>query len=111
MPLSIMNADRNSKNIVIEMGASKIGDIKYLSSILKPNIGVITNIGNSHLENLKDLDGVLRVKSELIKNIQSLRNPQIEVIEVFKKSDKVLINQKLDRLINKGHFSIIIVKE
>lgn len=69
MPLSIMNADRNSKNIVIEMGASKIGDIKYLSSILKPNIGVITNIGNSHLENLKDLDGVLRVKSELIKNI------------------------------------------
>jgi len=50
-------------------------------------------------------------KSELIKNIQSLRNPQIEVFEVFKKSDKVLINQKLDRLINKGHFSIIIVKE
>ena len=50
-------------------------------------------------------------KTELIKNIQNLKNPNIEVFEVFKKSDKVLINQKLDRLINKGHFSIIIVKE
>jgi len=51
------------------MGASKIGDIEYLSSILKPNIGIITNIGNSHLENLKNLEGVLKVKSELIDNI------------------------------------------
>ena len=50
-------------------------------------------------------------KIELIKKIQSLKNPNIEVIEVFQKSDKVLINRKLDHLINKGHFSIIIVKE
>ena len=69
MPLSIIHADKDSKNLVIEMGASKIGDIEYLSSILKPNIGIITNIGNSHLENLKNLNGVLKVKSELIKNI------------------------------------------
>jgi len=69
MPLSIINADKNSKNLIIEMGASKIGDIEYLSSILKPNIGIITNIGNSHLENLKNIDGVLKVKSELIQNI------------------------------------------
>ena len=50
-------------------------------------------------------------KIELIKKIQSLKNPNIEVIEVFQKSDKVLINRKLDHLINKGHFSIILIKE
>jgi len=70
MPLSIMNADRYSKHIILEMGAAKMGDIDYLSSIAKPNIGVITNIGNSHLEKLKNLDGVLRVKSELVGNIR-----------------------------------------
>ena len=69
MPLSIMNARTNAKNLVIEMGAAKFKDIDYLSSILKPNIGIITNIGHSHLENLKNTEGVLKVKSELISNI------------------------------------------
>ena len=69
MPLSIMNARMNAKNLVIEMGAAKFKDIDYLSSILKPNIGIITNIGHSHLENLKNTEGVLKVKSELISNI------------------------------------------
>ena len=71
MPLSIFNAKQNSENLVIEMGAAKPGDIKYLSSILKPNIGVITNIGNSHLEKLKNIKGVLKVKSELVSNIKN----------------------------------------
>ena len=50
MPLSIINASPKSKNIIIEIGAAKAGDIDYLSRILNPFIGVITNIGNSHLE-------------------------------------------------------------
>jgi UDP-N-acetylmuramoyl-tripeptide--D-alanyl-D-alanine ligase len=52
------------------MGAAKPKDIQYLSSLLKPNIGLITNIGNSHLEKLKNIDGVLNVKSELVSNIR-----------------------------------------
>ena len=36
MPLSIMNASSKSKNLVLEIGASKFGDIDYLSKILKP---------------------------------------------------------------------------
>ena len=70
MPLSIINANANSKYLVIEMGAAKPKDIQYLSSLLKPNIGLITNIGNSHLEKLKNIDGVLNVKSELVFNIR-----------------------------------------
>ena len=70
MPLSIINANPKAKHLVIEMGASKPKDIQYLSSVLKPNIGLITNIGNSHLEKLKNIDGVLKVKSELISNIK-----------------------------------------
>ena len=70
MPLSIINASPKSKNIIIEIGAAKAGDINYLSKILKPLIGVITNIGNSHLETLKNINGVLRVKSEIVNNIK-----------------------------------------
>ena len=70
MPLSIMNASSKSKNLVLEIGASKFGDIDYLSKILKPHVGVITNIGHSHLEKLGNVNGVFEVKSELINNIK-----------------------------------------
>ena len=70
MPLSIINASPKSKNIIIEIGAAKAGDIDYLSRILNPFIAVITNIGNSHLETLKNINGVLKVKSEIVNNIK-----------------------------------------
>jgi len=71
MPLSLINASFKSKQLVLEIGASKFKDIDYLSKILNPHIGIITNIGNSHLEQLKNIQGVLKVKSEIIKNIRS----------------------------------------
>ena len=70
MPLSLMNASFKSKNLIFEIGASKLNDIDYLSKILQPNVGLITNIGNSHLESLKNIDGVFKVKSEIVKNIK-----------------------------------------
>ena len=70
LPLSIFNSSPKSKYLVYEIGASKFNDINYLSRIIKPDIGVITNIGLSHLEFLKNKQGVLRVKSEMIKNIK-----------------------------------------
>ena len=70
MPLSLMNASSKSKNLIFEIGASKLNDIDYLSKILQPHIGLITNIGNSHLESLKNIDGVFKVKSEIVKNIK-----------------------------------------
>ena len=70
MPLSLMNASSKSKNLIFEIGASKLNDIDYLSKILQPNVGLITNIGNSHLESLKNINGVFKVKSEIVKNIK-----------------------------------------
>jgi UDP-N-acetylmuramoyl-tripeptide--D-alanyl-D-alanine ligase len=52
------------------MGATKLGDIDFLSNIIKPNIGIITHIGHSHLDGLNSVRGVLEVKSELISNIK-----------------------------------------
>lgn len=51
---------------VIEMGMSDLGEISYLSRIAKPTIGVITNIGVSHLQNLKTRDNILKAKLELL---------------------------------------------
>ena len=49
---------------------SNAGEIKNLSKIVRPHIGVITNIGEAHLENFKNIKGIAKAKSELIENIE-----------------------------------------
>ena len=71
LPLCALELDSQNSTAIFEMGAAKPGDIDLLSKIIKPNIGIITHIGHSHLEGLNSVKGVLQVKSELIKNIQT----------------------------------------
>jgi UDP-N-acetylmuramoyl-tripeptide--D-alanyl-D-alanine ligase len=49
---------------VLEMGISDFGEMALLASVARPDIGVITNIGQCHLENLGDRDGILLAKTE-----------------------------------------------
>jgi len=69
LPLCALSLDTKNTVAIFEMGAAKKGDINFLSRLIKPDIGIITHIGHSHLEGLRSLDGVLKVKSELIDNI------------------------------------------
>ena len=70
VPLTIFNIRDSHKMAVVEMGISDFGEMDRLGEIVKPDIVVMTNIGPCHLENLKDLDGVLRAKSEVLRHIK-----------------------------------------
>ena len=70
LPLCALELDSQKSTAIFEMGAAKMGDIDLLSKIIKPNIGIITHIGHSHLDGLNSIQGVLKVKSELINNIK-----------------------------------------
>jgi UDP-N-acetylmuramoyl-tripeptide--D-alanyl-D-alanine ligase len=70
LPLCALSLNTKQQIAVFEMGAAKKGDIDFLSSIVKPNIGIITNVGHSHLAGLDSLSGVLKVKSELLNHIK-----------------------------------------
>ena len=52
------------------IGMSRAGEIKNLSKLINPHIGVITNIGEAHLENFKKLHGIANAKSELLESIK-----------------------------------------
>ena len=43
---------------------SKAGEINSLSKLIKPDIGIITNIGEAHIENFKDLNGIAKAKGK-----------------------------------------------
>ena len=65
LPLMMSEVEAEHAFVVLEMGASIEGDIALLADIAKPSIGLITNIGKAHLENLKSPTGVLKVKRAL----------------------------------------------
>lgn len=65
LPLTIFKIKKEHEVAVLEMGISDFGEMHRLSKIARPDICVITNIGDCHLENLKDLEGVLRAKTEI----------------------------------------------
>ena len=65
VPLSVLDIKEKYEVAVIEMGASSVGDIKELCDISKPTIALITNISGAHLEGFKNIEGVIRGKSEL----------------------------------------------
>jgi MurE/MurF fusion protein len=69
VPVSLSNLNSNHQYGVFEVGMSKSGEINRLSKMIKPNIGLITNIGEAHIGNFKNIKGIAQAKSEIINNI------------------------------------------
>jgi UDP-N-acetylmuramoyl-tripeptide--D-alanyl-D-alanine ligase len=88
LPQTLLELNDSCDIAVVEIGTNHFGEVAYLAGICLPNIGVITNIGPSHLEYLRDLKGVLREKYTLIEH---LKDPRIALIN----SDDVLLKGKL----------------
>lgn len=65
VPLTLLRIRKEHEIAVVEMGISNFGEMHRLSRMARPDICVMTNIGQSHLENLKDREGILRAKSEI----------------------------------------------
>ncbi len=67
VPDTIFNLEKEHEAAVIEMGMNHFGEIEYLAEIGRPDIAVITNIGESHIANLGSQEGIFRAKMEITK--------------------------------------------
>lgn len=76
VPFTIFSLTERDEVAVIEMGISDFGEMDVLSRIAQPDIVVMTNIGQSHLEFLKTRDGILKAKSEVFNHM----NPEGYII-------------------------------
>ncbi len=70
VPLTLMGLNTGHKTAVVEMGMSGPSEIKMLTRLVMPTVGVITNIGPAHLEFLGSMDMVLQAKGELLENME-----------------------------------------
>lgn len=65
LPLTVFEMNRENEVSILEMGMNNLGEIKALTQIARPTIGVITNIGSAHIENLGSKENILKAKMEM----------------------------------------------
>ena len=65
VPSTLLRLKAEHDLAVIEMGANHPGEIKFLSEIVEPDCGIITNVGKAHLEGFGSFEGVTKTKGEL----------------------------------------------
>lgn len=70
VPLTLLKINPQVEIAIIEMGASKVGDIAELCEYANPTHGLITNIGHAHTVTFGGIEGVLRGKSELFDHLR-----------------------------------------
>ena len=71
IPTTILQCTRKTKYLVLEMGVEYPGDMDFYLWLVKPNVGIITNIYQTHTEYFKDVEGVSREKTKLVKALDS----------------------------------------
>ncbi len=115
LPLTVLNLDSTYECAILEMGMYNLGEIAYLAEIVKPNIGVITNVGIAHLMNLKTRENILKAKLEIAsymtekdfllingdndmlqKITKDSMRPKVYTFGMDKKNDIFAINYKID---------------
>ncbi len=96
VPLSILSAPEGTEIMVIEMGASHVGDIRTLCLIAKPDYGIITNVSHAHIEGFGTLEGVWKAKTELFEYLRKVNG-----IALYNDKDSVLTD-KIFKLVNRA---------
>ncbi|MBB1534510.1 UDP-N-acetylmuramoyl-tripeptide--D-alanyl-D-alanine ligase [Leptotrichia sp.] len=71
LPFTLLRAEESDEFMILEMGMSGFGEIDLLGKISNPDVGVITNIGESHLEFLKTKENVFKAKTELVPYVKN----------------------------------------
>jgi UDP-N-acetylmuramoyl-tripeptide--D-alanyl-D-alanine ligase len=71
VPLTVFNLESSHEAAVIEMGMSGLGEISRLTSIVRPDIAIITNIGLSHIEKLGSRQNILKAKMEIFEGLKN----------------------------------------
>ena len=96
LPLTILSMDEDTQVGIFEMGMDKRGEIEFLANLVKPDMGIITNVGHSHLEKLGTRENIL--------------NAKLEVTTYFGRDNILIINTDGDVLSTesvKGNYRII----
>jgi UDP-N-acetylmuramoyl-tripeptide--D-alanyl-D-alanine ligase len=99
LPLTLLELDSSYQAVVLEMGMRGLGQIARLAEIAQPDIGVITNVGLTHIELLGTVEKIAEAKSELV---QSLPSAGLAVLNSDDRRVKEMTDKTIARTIYYG---------
>ena len=98
LPLSLLKLSSEHEVGVFELGMNRRGEIKRLTEIAQPTVGIVTNVGPVHLEYLKTIDEVAEAKGELFQNLSHTTtavinkdDPRVERLSARFEGEKITI--------------------
>ncbi|MDJ0461311.1 UDP-N-acetylmuramoyl-tripeptide--D-alanyl-D-alanine ligase [Streptomyces sp. H27-C3] len=80
LPLTALRAAEDTQHLVLEMGARYIGDIRYLSSLVPPKIGLVLNVGTAHIGEFGGREQIAEAKGELVESLPSAEAGGVAVL-------------------------------
>lgn len=100
VPLTLLKLNSKHDIAIIEMGASKVGDIKELTNIALPTHGIITNIGTAHIEGFGSQENILKTKTELYQAVEEVNG------HLFYNSDDAILKNEIPKNCTTSSYSI-----
>ena len=95
VPLTVFEANQKTEALVLEMETNEIGGISKLCGISQPNIGIITGVGDTHLQFLKNRYNVFKEKSEIINGVGASGSIILNADSPYAEKMKKLVRGKL----------------
>ncbi len=95
VPCTLFGLSREHEISVIEMGISKFGELKQLCTMADPTIGVITNVGATHLEFLGSVEGVAKAKGELLEYLDESSMTILNLDDLLLSKERATIKGRL----------------
>ena len=80
LPFTLLGLSWQHERAVLEMGMYDLGEIRTLCTLARPHIGIITNVGPSHLERLGTIERIAQAKAELVEALPSEENGGVAIL-------------------------------
>lgn len=80
LPFTLLGLSHDHERAVLEMGMYAIGEIHTLCTLARPHIGIITNVGPSHLERLGTIERIAQAKSELVQALPAAQDGGVAIL-------------------------------
>lgn len=100
VPKTLFGLEKSNQVAVIEMGMNHFGEISRLSETVQPDIGIITNVGTAHIENLGSREGILKAKCEILHGMKKgsalIVNGDNDMLKTVKNDDYKIIRFGLE---------------
>lgn len=80
LPLTVLQADHTTRYLILEMGTRHIGDIRYLTTLAPPQIGIVLNVGSAHIGEFGSREAIAQAKAELVEALPAAADGGIAIL-------------------------------